>query len=439
MAIVKRKLEVGKKRQRQWVAAGTVAGTALLLLNANLTQAHADQQPAIASGVQKNGQNVATQKQVGLKANVQSANDNSTQSSSTQATVSGQHAGSNEPTAPVRQETSASGTPAASATPVTQPDSAAIQAGIAPVDTQELANIVPAQPHQGLTIPKQIRPQSTYVHQDGAGQDTDLRRVDHYSPNYQVPGAFNWQGESYANHIAIDAKGEDKGSSLVYADGHHPLYIDEWLPDGALQDFIWENNFSRQYKTFNEFRQQFTKAQMATDLTDLFSQQSLQSVNNDGKTPTQYYWALTGMYSLEGLQNATHLKTIYLSPDPLVGFYARKGGLQAGNLWDIRALKSLQELTSVNISSFAINDISALADKKQLTEVELDHNQIADISPLASDQHLKTISMGDQHILLTPIVLPQELATTQLGYTTPSFIIKDQRNQNLPITGLDPA
>ncbi|MDT6980190.1 LPXTG cell wall anchor domain-containing protein [Levilactobacillus zymae] len=157
------------------------------------------------------------------------------------------------------------------------------------------------------------------------------------------------------------------------------------------------------------------------------------------------------MHSLEGLQNATHLKTIYLSPDPLVGYNTpdpNKPGNQPsqaqrnGNLWDIRALASLNDLTEVNLSSFSINDISALAHKAQLKAAILDHNQIADISPLATDHQLNfktptSVNVGNQHILLTPVTLPKEVSTSNLGYTTPSFIIKNQQAQNLPITGLD--
>jgi len=85
--------------------------------------------------------------------------------------------------------------------------------------------------------------QYTFDHTDAKGVSTDLRAYDGYSSKYQVQGAGTWLGETYANNIAQDAKGMDINSPLQYSDGSHPLYIDEWLPDYALQTFLWLANY----------------------------------------------------------------------------------------------------------------------------------------------------------------------------------------------------
>lgn len=330
------------------------------------------------------------------------------------------------------------------ATPAEAP--ATVQTGITVQNPDNLTDKVTGQPVFNVSKTEQL--QYTYDHTGSNGISTDLRANDGYSANYQAQGSGTWLGETYANNIAQDAKGMDVNSPLQYSDGTHPLYIDEWMPDSGLQYFLWQNNFAKEYATIADFRNNFTKAELAT-VANISTTQPLQSVNGAETQYTTYYMALMSMTTLEGLQNATNLQTLYLYPDPMVSLNTFGNGFQSGNLWDIRALSNLDNLKSVTITLFSVNDISALSNKDQLTEVNMPYNQITDISPLATDKNLdiKTgTSLFNQHILLAPITVSTKLAPGQstttdgaLTYTTPSFIIKDLGASNLPIKGFDNA
>lgn len=317
-----------------------------------------------------------------------------------------------------------------------------VTAGITVQNPDDLTNKVTGQPE--FNIPTLNGLQYTYVHTDSEGNNTDLRLVDGYDSNHQVQGAKTWLGETYANSIAQDAKGIDPVSSAKYKT--NLMYIDEWLPDYALQTLLWLNNFSKEYASITDFRNNFTKAELAT-VTDFSSSNALQSVNGNEVQPTLYYSALMAIQTLEGLQNATNLKTIHLESDMMLNHNLIGSGTRNGNLWDIRALSNLQNLQRVDIEMASINDISALGNKPQLTSVNLQYNQVSDISPLATDKNLDISSgtvLGNQHLLLQPIVVNSKLgagnnvsADEVLTYTTPSFIIKDLTSSNLPIQGFD--
>lgn len=329
------------------------------------------------------------------------------------------------------------------AAPVEKP---AVTTGITVQNPDDLTNKVAGQPV--FNVDKVHRLQYTYDHTDANGVSTDLRAVDGYNSKYQAQGTGVWLGETYANNIAQDAKGMDMNSPLQFSDGSHPLYIDEWMPDAGLQYFIWQSNFAQKYATVADFRNNFTKAEFAT-VTNISSDEKMQSVNGADQQYTQYYMALMSMTSLEGLQNATNLQSIYLSPALMVSLHTFGNAMQSGNLWDIRALSNLQKLQDVNITLFSVNDISALANKDQLTTVSMPYNQITDISPLATDKSLNiatNTSLTNQHILLKPITVSTKLGAGQstttdgtLAYVTPSFIIKNLAASNLPVKGFDNA
>ncbi|WP_261809994.1 mucin-binding protein [Levilactobacillus humaensis] len=322
-----------------------------------------------------------------------------------------------------------------------------VQTGVTVQDPTNLTDKVSGQPVFNVSKTDQL--QYTYdhtVYDQAAGKwlNTDLRAIDGYSSDYQVPGsAYSWIGKRYADSIAQDAKGVNPQAK--YPDGTFRYYIDQWLPDGALQFLLWQNNFSKEYATFADFRNNFTKAQLAA-VTSIVTDEKLQSENGNGVTPTSYYSALMGMHTLEGLQNATNLQTLYLYPDPMVSMNNLGTGLKNGNLWDIRALSELKNLQHVTITMSSVNDISALGNKDSLISADLGYNQITDISPLATDKNLdiSKVGLNDQHVLLTPITISNKVGKDQsttpsedLAYVTPSFIIKDLTSSNLPIKGFD--
>ncbi|WP_125546640.1 mucin-binding protein [Levilactobacillus lindianensis] len=319
-----------------------------------------------------------------------------------------------------------------------------VQTGIVVKDPTALTDPVTGQP--AFNVSKTDHLQYTYDHSEANGLNSDLRVKDGYSPTYQAPTGYGyWLGETYANNIAQDAKGMDVNSPLRFSDGTHPLYIDEWMPDNALQNFLWLSNFSKTYATIADFRANFTKADLAT-VTNITADESLMSSNYDHKTPTVYYKAMMAMYTLEGMQNATNLQVLDLYPDVLLNQATFGTAVKNGNLWDIRALSGLTKLKKVALTAFSINDISALGNKDTLTSVDLPYNQITDISPLATDKNvdIKNVGLAYQHVLLAPITVSSQLAKGEavtvdglLTYTTPSFIIKDLTSSNLPIKGFD--
>ncbi|WP_341779001.1 mucin-binding protein [Levilactobacillus sp. HBUAS70063] len=321
-----------------------------------------------------------------------------------------------------------------------------VSTGITVQNPDNLTDKVTGQPV--FHVSKTQRLQYTYDHTDADGVSTDLRAYDGYNAKYQAQGAGTWLGETYATNIAQDAKGMDMNSPLQYADGTHPLYIDEWMPDSGLQYFIWQNNFSKEYATIADFRNNFTKAELGT-VTSISSNQLMQSVDGKQAQYTNYFIALMSMTTLEGLQNATNLQSLNLYPDEIVSLNTFGNAMQSGNLWDIRALSALANLQRINITLFSVNDISALSNKDKLTEVNMPYNQITDISPLATDKNLdikEGTSLFNQHVLLAPITVSTKLGKGQstttdgvLTYTTPSFIVKDLTANNLPVKGFDNA
>lgn len=243
-----------------------------------------------------------------------------------------------------------------------------------------------------------------------------------------------WQGAAYAAAIPNDAKGTDPKTGNSY--------VSEWMPDPGLEYFIWQAAFADKYKTAESFFANFSKNDLK-DLESLYSEMGPQNAGTDSNPkPSQYYMALMGMNSLEGLQYATNLKQINLDPNAAVSAAAFGTGTKNGNLWDISALKNLNQLQSVMIQMFSINDVSALANKPNLTNLSLTYNQIADLSPLATNKGNKGLNLktgfNHQHILLEPVTLRGSAATAaQTSFTTPSFIIKDLESANLPVKAFD--
>ncbi|MFD1125550.1 DUF5776 domain-containing protein [Lentilactobacillus raoultii] len=238
----------------------------------------------------------------------------------------------------------------------------------------------------------------------------------------EVQGAKAWRGADYAKAIQADAKGVDSATGQYY--------LDEWMPDYGFQYFLYEAEFKDKFKDIGAFRANFTKNDLK-DLTSLTTDQAKQQAADGGATI--YYSALMSMQTLEGLQYATKLQEINLTPNLNVSEKVSGNASRNGNLWDISALKNLNELTDVTIQFFSLNDISALANKPKLKSVYLPFNQIADISPLATNKGNPGLDLKSgfryQHILLAPITL----RTGTQAYISPSFIIKDLQSQNLPV------
>ncbi|MFD1428822.1 MucBP domain-containing protein [Lacticaseibacillus mingshuiensis] len=282
------------------------------------------------------------------------------------------------------------------------------------VDGADLADVIAAT--NTFNVSKTNALQYTYSHLD---RDASLKNMS---------GAKMWQSQAFADAIPMDASGYYQNTTVYN--------IDLWMPDYALQYVLWQSAFSSQYATINDFRANFTKNDLAT-LTNFSTDQAAQNTHGNSQTqgaPTNYYQALMSMQSLEGLQYATNLKTINLSPNIIVSENVYGTPTKNGNLWDIKALTNLTQLQGVQMVMFSITDVTALGDKPSLTNLSLSYNMITDISPLASDSGLNgSTALGFQHVLLDPITIREGTAS----YTTPSFIVKDLTDTNVPVKGYD--
>ncbi|GEP24068.1 DUF5776 domain-containing protein [Lentilactobacillus diolivorans] len=245
-----------------------------------------------------------------------------------------------------------------------------------------------------------------------------------HKPFEDLQGAKAWKGAEYAANIPMDAKGLDPTTKKNY--------IDEWMPDYGTQIFVYLTNYTKDYKDLTTFRDNFTKNDLAK-MTTLKSDSDAQLTTVGGKQQaTVYYQAMMSMSTLEGLQYATNLQSVYLHPNMTASAITYGEATQNGNLWDISALTKLNKLTDISVNYFSISDVAALANKPDLVKIDLAYNQISDLSPLATNQNPAldlTKGFSNQHILLSPVTF----RTGTASYTTPSFIIKNLAANNLPI------
>lgn len=142
--------------------------------------------------------------------------------------------------------------------------------------------------------------------------------------------------------------------------------------------------------------------------------------------------------NLDGLQYATNLVNIEVSPNTDAQS-EWDGAFPNAKLSDISALAGLTKLATVNISLTSVHDISALKGKRLVSKdpnngmvTDLSHNEITDISPLQDTQGTLPawLTIGYQAYILPTITLNKKVTSL----VTPSFIIKNIDDQNVPIT-----
>ncbi|WP_426946846.1 MucBP domain-containing protein [Lactiplantibacillus plantarum] len=157
--------------------------------------------------------------------------------------------------------------------------------------------------------------------------------------------------------------------------------INDWMPNTLLQqEVLSQLRKQNPDRTWNSAAD-ITKADMLL-LTTYYGKDTY----IDGKTS----------YSLEGLQYATNLTTVWLNNNlnaPSGSYYS--------DVTDISPLANLQKLQVVNIQQNRIMDISPLANLKNLTEVDAAYNHISDFSPLKGFKNLKG-TFSNQFITLPP-------------------------------------
>ncbi|MEW4662325.1 MucBP domain-containing protein [Lactiplantibacillus plantarum] len=157
--------------------------------------------------------------------------------------------------------------------------------------------------------------------------------------------------------------------------------INDWMPNTLLQqEVLSQLRKQNPDRTWNSAAD-ITKVDMLL-LTTYYGKDTY----IDGKTS----------YSLEGLQYATNLTTVWLNNNlnaPSGSYYS--------DVTDISPLANLQKLQVVNIQQNRITDISPLANLKNLTEVDAAYNHISDFSPLKGFKNLKG-TFSNQFITLPP-------------------------------------
>ncbi|WP_436696742.1 MucBP domain-containing protein, partial [Lactiplantibacillus plantarum] len=171
--------------------------------------------------------------------------------------------------------------------------------------------------------------------------------------------------------------------------------IDTWMPNKHLQKAVLRELQAlklpdHQFKSVNDI----TKDDMQL-LTQFYGENTY----IDGHTP----------YSLEGLQYATNLKTIWLNN----GLNAL-GGYYNGDVTDISPLAGLTKLTVLNIQHNRVSDLSPIAHLTNLQELDVAYNHIADLSVFKDLPNLKTTTYLGQTILEPLVYVDQDTTSATL-------------------------
>ncbi len=114
-------------------------------------------------------------------------------------------------------------------------------------------------------------------------------------------------------------------------------------------------------------------------------------------------------YSLEGLQYATNLTSIWLNS----GLNA-PGGYYNGDVTDLSPLSGLTKLTLLNIQHNRVSDLSPIAHLTNLKELEVAYNNIADLSVFKDLPNLTRTTYGGQTILEPLRYVDQNTASATL-------------------------
>jgi len=197
--------------------------------------------------------------------------------------------------------------------------------------------------------------------------------------------------------------------------------IDEWMPDQNLQKLLLYK-FSSQYGISSA--SQITKKMVSEMVGFTMSLERQQE-------SLEYFNAVIGVKSLKGLEYATNLEELTIYPD----FSAIKywhGSFIYGSISDISALAGLTNLKELNLQESQIEDISPLKNL-HLTQVSLSYNKIYDISALENSMTSlasPAMTVSTQVIKFPPVILNSNTLT----YTLPSFVVKNMKGQNVPIT-----
>ena len=195
--------------------------------------------------------------------------------------------------------------------------------------------------------------------------------------------------------------------------------VDSWMPDKNLQRIVAYNLYS---KDSPKFMQKINKQ-------DLSQLTTLRLTGDYERTHQDYYSAALNIESLEGLQYATNLEVLDLSPDidSNINFFGT--AYWHSHLQDISALKNLNKLTDVYMEMCSIYDISALSNKPKLKNLGISYNGVTDFSPLKTDTKLPTYVTAYYQTIFNPQIEVSQLRP----YITATYYFKDIDSSNMPI------
>ena len=195
--------------------------------------------------------------------------------------------------------------------------------------------------------------------------------------------------------------------------------VDSWMPDKNLQRIVAYNLYS---KDSPKFMQKINKQ-------DLSQLTTLRLTGDYERTHQDYYSAALNIESLEGLQYATNLEVLDLSPDidSNINFFGT--AYWHSHLQDISALKNLNKLTDVYMEMCSIYDISALSNKPKLKNLGISYNGVTDFSPLKTDTKLPTYVTAYYQTIFNPQIEVSQLRP----YITATYNFKDIDSSNMPI------
>lgn len=193
--------------------------------------------------------------------------------------------------------------------------------------------------------------------------------------------------------------------------------VDDWMPDKNLQHVVAYNLYSNEFATSRINKQDLSK------LT------TLRLTGDYERNNRNYYTTALNIESLEGLQYATNLEVLDLSPDidSNINFFGN--AYWHSHLQDISALKNLNKLTDIYMEMCSIYNISALSNKPKLKNLGISYNGITDFSPLKSDTKLPTYVTAYYQVVVTP----QIMVDKGRHYITATYNFKDIDGSNIPI------
>lgn len=236
------------------------------------------------------------------------------------------------------------------------------------------------------------------------------------------------------------AAGEATDSQVPGADAIVPhkavkdaATIDDWMPDRNLQQFVlWQ--LQQDGQTIQNVSE--ITPDMVQNMTKLTADASLEA------TDEAYFKMVTGIQNLKGLEGATKLANLTITPFSSANRKWTGSEGTHGALSDVSALSNLDSLRQVSLGTQNLSDIAGLQKSAQAANDSggfavwnLGANHIYDVRPLMVTNKAQwfMISMNDQTLTLPEVTLnpnTTEFVTSSPWYSKVRYDITDARTNN---------